>query len=274
MSSGFSPNIYGSLWFSSNTTFNGNFAIQGDGDAEYLPQTSMSGQLRITKPRYSTFKLVGNLNITGTSSFVPFNGIFDANDYNVNLSRVDLGFSSTFATLYMGNGTWTFTNPLYSCFGVQNNIRSTIYAEGSTVIVTGIPVIGNVTFCTGAKTFNNVIFNFRRINNYVEFLFGAFNCTFNNVTIMPECRIGFVGSTTQTANTWNVMRGARLYRASGATAYVLAKAGGGTVDMSYMNISNMTGSPVSTFNAVNSTDVTGNTNITFTKDDRDYQRFF
>jgi hypothetical protein len=174
----------------------------------------------------------------------------------------------------MGSGTWTFNNPLYACFDVQNNTRSNIYPETSTIMVTGSPSIGDVTFCSAAKTFNNLILNFSRTSGSVQFLFGAFNCTFNNVTIYPECRIGFVGSTTQTANNWNVMKGARLYRASGTTPYILAKAGGGTVNMSYMNISNMTGSPINTFNAVNSTNVTGNTNITFTKDDRDYQRFF
>jgi hypothetical protein len=268
------PFVYGSMWFGTvKLPFGANLSLCGDHNEEYLPPATHSGQLTIIKPRYATVKLVGNFTLIGTSSFAMFSGAFDANDYNVNISRSTIGISSTFSDLYMGNGTWTFNNPLYECFNVQNNARSNIYAEGSTVIVNGSPVIGNVTFCSGAKTFNNVILNFRRTNNFVEFLFGAFNCTFNSVTIHPECRIGFVGSTTQTANTWNVMRGARLYRASGTTPYVLAKTGVGTVDMSYMNISNMTGSPVAKWNAVNSTDVTGNTNITFTKDDRDYQRF-
>jgi len=271
-----SPYIFGSIWCGTLKGFFptvGEVRILGDNNSEFLPPPYAISQITIVKPRYVTVTLMGNLTFVGSRGLFLYNGNFDANDFNIIGGPFTLGTSSTFAEIYMGNGTWYLRNSGYNIWDVQPNSRSTIYCEGSTIYIDG-NVNSNTVFQGGGKVYNNLVINIRNANPYYTFSIGAHSNIFNSITIMPESRIGIVGSTTQTATNWNVMKGARLYRFSGTTPYILAKAGGGTVDMSYMNIAYMTGSPVSTFNAVNSTNVTGNTNIAFTKDDRDYQRFF
>jgi hypothetical protein len=169
----------------------------------------------------------------------------------------------------MGNGSMTVELGMVTT--AMNFNSTTITPEGSTLIIQG-RITNTVAFSNLARTWNRVKFGFTT-SSAGSFTFGALSNTFAELEIMPQCRVGFNGSTTQTATIFKGMKGIRLFRASGTTPFVLAKAGGGTVDMSYANISNMTGSPINTFNAVNSVNAGGNTNISFIKDDRDYNRF-
>ena len=196
----------------------------------------------------------------GLSSAVLFYyGTFDANDFNVTVNNLNIytGF-----TLVMGNGIWELNGPITSyCW--EASTTSNITPEGSTIKITkGNPQV----FRGGSKTYNNI--QLASTSSFATYWFSGSN-TFNSFidTDTNSHYITFSSGTTTTVTNFNVVgTPTNFITISGHTTstYTLTKAGSGTIECDYLDISYSSVGPSNTWYAgLNSIDSGNNSGWLF-----------
>jgi len=140
----------------------------------------------------------------------------------------------------------------------------TLYAETSTIKLTSV-LTTNRTFDGGGLTYNN--FWNATTGSFAVVISGS--NTFNDFRIDGGRQVNFTNSTTQTMASLTVPSTpgnvVTLRNSSGTTHATLAKSGGGTISVDYMDVNYLTGSPDTTwYMGTHSTDGGSNTNIYFT----------
>ncbi len=234
--------IYGSLTLASGMTWTGGFIESFRGRSNYTLTTNGLAlyRLEISAPS-GKLSLVGDYTYGITSYILVNNGEFDAVTYNVSGGNVQT-MSGT--TLTMGTGTWTISR-----ITIANtwNIAGTVAAGTSTLIITRSDASAG-TFAGGSQTYNNV--RIEGSGNYALTISG--NNTFNTFTVdrsSANKTLTLTASSNQTmADLVCTKSDARwlTINSTGGTAY-LTKSGGGTLGFTYLDLSNNTGNPDSTW---------------------------
>jgi hypothetical protein len=199
-----------------------------------------------------TLFLFGDLRI---SKFTSFSSNFNANGYNVTANT----FSGTGGTtLTLGSGTFTLTGT----GNVWNYGGATVVPGTSTIKITDKSASAK-TFIGGSKTYNNI---WNDTTGSGGLSIDDNNNTFNNFKISPGCIQIFANSTTHTINsltadgTGNPIT---IQTQTPGTPTTLTKSGGGSIYMDYYSIKDIAATPANTWNARNSTNVSGNSGINF-----------
>jgi len=163
----------------------------------------------------------------------------------------------------MGNGSWTITgNATVTVWNISNTATLTFTKGNSTINITDIASNAK-TFGGGGLTYNNLTISGGG-SGAVTF---TGNNTFNNFTIGAPKTVTFTAGTTQTINGTFTATGSAgnvitLNSSSGGSAATISHAGSfSTIWNSIQDITSTGGS----WNAAYSTDVSGNTGITFTR---------
>jgi len=189
-------------------------------------------------------------------------GEFDANDVAVTVGYFQ-STNSNIRTLRMGTGLWTLTANASNPWNTNTTTNLTFFPETSTIKLTGTGQ--NMSFYGGGKTYNN--FWNATTGAYTVTIQGS--NTFNDFRSDGSRQINFTNSTTTTMTSLTVpetVGNVVTFRNSSSTTHAtLAKAGGGVIDVDYMDVNYITGSPASTwYMGANSTDGGSNTTVYFT----------
>jgi hypothetical protein len=219
-----------------------------------------------------TVRLVDSLTLT--QNLLIYVGQFDArtNNANVTISTLSEGFTGVARGFSMGDGTtWTFTGS-GTIFDLSGSGTVTITPGTSTIKVTNTSATNKTflggTSATGAgRTFGNIWFTgtgtgkliVQSSNTFLDFKVD----TAPKTVEFTAGRTTTVTTATMTGSAGNLIT---LQSGTAASAFTLTKAGGGTVcTLDYLSVKDSTASPASTwFAGANSTDVSGNTNWSFT----------
>jgi len=206
----------------------------------------------------------GNLtlggNVTAGASFILTSGTFDANDYNLTGSTFSSSNTNT-RSVYLGSGTATFTGTA-NAWNVATSTNFTFDAETSTIILNNVSS-SNKTFAGGGLTYNNVQFTGAGTGTFT--ITGA--NTFNTLTIdtAPKSVI-FTKDITQTMTNFVANGlGANLitmYSNTAGSKWTISVASG-TIECTKVSLKDSTATGGATFNAINSTDVSGNSGWNF-----------
>ena len=253
---------YGSYVLGSNITPSGNYTLKlfGRGSSVLNPYEKTLYQITFYS-NGGTYTLQSNLTLTG--GIDNYGAVtFDVNDYNVNMGGL-LNFSRGYAaTVYLGNGTLTSTRSADAGSTFSFASQTTVYAEGSTLVLASTGTGGaTVLFQGGGKTFNNVQFSGTHDGYYnIE---GA--NTFNNLKIDAGRKVRFTAGTTTTISSLTAVGTAAspitISSVTGATHTISAASG--RIDATYANISYSIATGGATFKAHASTDGGNNTGWTF-----------
>lgn len=261
--------ISGALSPSSNINLTGSVSIN---DVEFQNAASASITSGGATIGILSFNSTGAITLGDdlivTAAMNGLNKNFDAQNHNVTVPGVSFG-GGAIMTLTMGSGTWTLTgdNPWPG-----PGVSVTIVPGTSTIKLTGNSA-ANKQFVGGGKTYNN-FWNATRGSGTVT-ITGA--NTFNNFRIDAGRTQIFPISTTNTIasltadGTGNQIS---IQSSSAGSAATLAKSGGGSIYVDYCAIEDIVGSPAATWNARNSTNVSGNSGITFIPGNYNFLQFF
>jgi len=200
---------------------------------------------------------------SSTSSLNVWGGTFDANDFNITATLFNSATFTNTRTINMGSGTWTLTGTNVNAWNISVT-NLTLNEETSTIKLTG----GSTTpigFVGAGETYYNLwIATTTTGENQI-----SGNNTFTQLRIDAGRDVEFAnGSTTTIASAagvvWNGTSGNNisLHSATGGTAWTISVASG-TVTGDYLTLQDSTATGGATFNATNSTDVSGNTGWNF-----------
>ncbi len=206
-----------------------------------------------------TFTLQDSL--TGDSSLVLFlvNGTFDANNFAVTVGRFDSSNSNT-RTLTMGSGLWTIIGGLGTEWNIATTTNLTFNKDTANIILNN-GSSNTKDFSGGGLTYNDIKFSGSGTGSFDIVGSNTF-ATFEVDT--PPHTVRFTAGTTTTATTWTI--GGSSYAALmtlqsvTASAHTLEKAGGGSVDLSFIKVTNSTVDASPVWTATNGLDGGGNTN--------------
>lgn len=196
----------------------------------------------------------GDLECTGLSIT---GGTFNTNNYEI-VCNSGLSFSGATTTVNLGSS-------IVYASSVSASSNATLNAGTSEIIVSPLSFASSYTFFGGGKTYNKVTF---ADGLYSGPVFVYDSSTFAEIksTKTNPYTLSFQAGTTNTSTTWglngsfnNVLT---IRSQTSGSQYTLAKSGGGTVNLSYIDIKDCVGSPVSTWTATNSTNSGNNTNWT------------
>lgn len=199
--------------------------------------------------------LQDNLTVTGAVTSTSLNGSIDAN--NKNLTAASVSSTSGSPTFTMGSGTWQLTGT----GSVWDSGSATITPNTSTIKLTDNSSSAK-TFVGRGDTYNN-FWNATQGTGTVT-ITGA--NTFNNVKVDAGRTQIFPSGNTNTVTSFTAdgTGGTVTIKSDSlGTAATLAKSGGGSIYLDYCSIRDITATPSSTWNARNSTNVSGNTGINF-----------
>ncbi len=190
-------------------------------------------------------------------------GTFDANDFNVTATFFSSNNSDT-RILNMGNGTWTLTNT-GSIWTTAVITGFTLNPEGSTIVVNNATATSK-TFAGGGLTYNNLT-----VSGDNVIISGA--NTFNTLAVNTaglanglKLTVSIIQTITSLTTNGSVGNLAKLVSTTGGTQATIKKAASGVIVTDYMSIQDIALSTVNSPNwyaGANSTNVSGNTNITF-----------
>jgi len=177
-------------------------------------------------------------------------GIFDSNNFNITARTFSGG-----ATVHMGSGIWELTGT-----GTVWGATGTIFCNTSTIKLSDTTTTSK-TFAGNSRTFNNLLISGAGIATYTFTGSNIFNDFQSNKTVAHT--LLFTAGTTTTVNTFTVNGSdGNMVTIGSVTAaqHTLAKAGGGSINSDYLNVSYSIGSPAATWNATpNSIDGGNNT---------------
>lgn len=194
-------------------------------------------------------------------------------DFSVNNNSVTLsanpgynGSGTGVRTLNMGSGTWTLSNATAGStpwsMGTTTNL--TLNPGTSTIVYSGAPTTGTLSFSGSSLTYNNFTVNSNSSRGGI--IFSGSN-TFNVVTITSPNSVFLTSGTTQTATTLNAVGSLssliEFSSSSVATTAAISKASG-TMTLQYVGLRAVTFSGGATFAATSSYDFGLNSGITIT----------
>lgn len=244
------------LWLTlrENTAFS-NFSLS------IIPGNIVFTNITNTVPT-NTLTLLGDLFCEGQLSPQGGGISVDVNGHNLTVSN--LGSFSAFNNIYLRGGTLVLTGSGTVMSSNVNNLSSV--GGGGTIKLTNtssdIKTIG-VALNTGSTTQLNLVLETGSGSGAVN-LTGANKL--NNLFLRYGSSLVLPASTnTQVASMTADGTGGMINISSSTpgTAATLTKTGGGTVDVNYCNIKDITASPADTFTARNSKNLGNNTNWTF-----------
>jgi len=203
-----------------------------------------------------------NMSFDGDGSWTLLSDLIVANNFSIDKGNLNTGgYNISCANFYCYAASYAKSLVLNASvitisgdvrFGVAN---TTISAGTSTIKITG----NSKTFIGDGQTFNNVEFQ-----GTPTTITGS--NTFNDLKISAGKTVNFTAGTTQTVAdmSGNGISGSliTLQSTSAGTPYTISKASG-TLEVEYYSIKDCTASGGATFNAVNSTNVSGNTGWSF-----------
>jgi hypothetical protein len=247
-----SLNVYGNISLISSTTV---LILSSQGVCTLTANGATIGTLGAAG---GTMTLASDVSATNGIQLLDNSANFNANNFNVTASTFTNGSPSVIIT--MGSGTWTLTG------------TGTVWSPGAGTIVAGTSTIKLTNNSSSLKTFSGTSGSANTYNNFWNATLGSGVCnitsnsTFNNIKISAGAIQSFAAGTTQTLTTLTADgTGSAITIKSDTSGSIatLAKSGGGTVNVEYCNIKDITASPASTFRARNSVDQGNNTNWTF-----------
>lgn len=245
----------------------GTVSATGTGIQFYNPSGVTLNTNGVTVPllkNYGTLTLGSNVTITGRLE--NWSGTFNANGYNVTCAYLDFANGGASTVINMGSGLWTVTS---HNSGTCLTIGGSCSINGST---------STIKFTDNSATNKKIAFNYvatRTFGNIWIATLGTGTFTFDNAFTCTDLKIDggrtviFTNSTTTTMTTFSPQGSAgnlvTLRNSSSTTKATIAKAGGGKIDVNYMDINYIIGSPSNTwYVGSNSVDGGSNTNIYFT----------
>lgn len=187
------------------------------------------------------------------SGALTLNASFNANNFN--FTGASVAYVAGAVTITMGSGTWTLTGAGTIIWDAGS---ATITPGTSTIKATGT---GTNVFTGASKTYYN-LWDAQASGTLT--ITGSNN--FNNITQSISTTLKLTASTTTTVASYTADgTGGTITLSSDtpASSAALAKSGGGTVYLDRCSIQDIAASPASTWNARSSTNVSGNSGITF-----------
>lgn len=185
-------------------------------------------------------------------------GTFNANNHNVTCIYFNSYIAGT-RTLLMGSGLWTITGTNIFLWRIESTAGLTTDSGTSTIKFTGA-LTGDCLFYGASQQYYNLWIN---TTNSQNITFTGSNI-FNDIRAEPGAVIRFTAGTTTTTTTANLngtLASPIIIKSNTTGVHNLAKAGGGTISGSYLNISSSNATPLSTWYAgttsVNSGNNTG-----------------
>jgi hypothetical protein len=182
---------------------------------------------------------------TSSSSITLTNGSFNASTYDVTCTTFSSSNSNA-RTLSLGSGTWTLSGT-----GVPWNTNTNTnltFNKGTANIVLSDTSTSTRQFSGGGLTYNKLTIGGTTGTSTLIFTGSS---TFSELasTKTVAHTIQFTGGTTTTVTTWSITGTSGnvvTLNSSTATAYTLAKAGGGYLTgIDYLDVSGAIGSPIS-----------------------------
>jgi len=209
-----------------------------------------------------TYTTQDALSVTNATTHT--SGTFDANDFSVTTGTFASSNSNT-RTINMGNGTWTLNNT-GTAWNTSTVTGLTLNPEGSTIVVANVTASAK-TFAGGGRTFNNLTVSGDNVTISGANTFATL--AVNTAGLTNGLRLTSAVTQTVSNITTNGSAGnlAKLVASTGGSAATIIKSGGGTITTDYMSIQDITLSTTNSpvwYAGANSTNVSGNTNITFT----------
>jgi hypothetical protein len=214
----------------------------------------------------SQWTLSSNLNLSNHLLFYD-RGIFNANTSSVTAAGFKVETLAT-STISLGSGTWTITGLDSLDIGSVWNMLSTTgltFNKNTANIVLSSTGTGIRTFKGGGLSYNKLTIGGSTGTSTTKI---QDNNTFTEIdsTKTVAHTIEFAADSTTTVGDFNVngSSGSLVTLTSSSTSnFTLTKTGGGTVNVSYLDISNSTATPSSTWYAANSTDSGNNSGWIF-----------
>lgn len=244
----------------------GNITCNGPPSIASITTWSNTGTLTITGnasitivPTISNLTIaiagsVGTLsaNLTCTGVLTLTSGPFNANGYNVTVNTFNSNNSNT-RTLTMGSGTWTLTNTAAATiWDLTTTTNLTYTANTAPIVVSGASGTNAITFAGGGQTYGNLSFTNTAASGTITFTGANTFGTLSSSRTGNPYTIVFPNATT-TVSGWSINGSASnlvtLSRTGGSGTWTIAKSGGGTVTTNFVNISNSTATPSSTWYA-------------------------
>lgn len=206
----------------------------------------------------SDLNMAAGLGFGGTSD-----GGFDSNNYNITVSGVSFSASTT-RTITLGTSTLTLTGT-GTIFNIGTTAGLTYSGASATIIFTDTSA-SSKTFSTGTGA--AIHGNFIALPGGAgAIVFNSNNKTFNSINITGAKTVTFAASTVYTVASPNFSGSAgnivTLQSSSAGTPFTLSTPSG-YVRATYASIKDSTATGGAYFEAVNSTDVSGNTGWNFT----------
>lgn len=214
-----------------------------------------------------SYTAIGNINLSNAVTLNLNSGTFNASIYTITTGSFASSNSIT-RTLNMGSGLWVVTR---SSTGTAWNFTTTtgltFNKDSADIELRSSSNSITRTFIGGGKSYNKLIISGAAGTGQITTITGSNTFTEIASTKTLAHTINLTAGTTTTVTNWTAsgLSGNLLtLKSATAAAATLAKAGGGTVTIDYANISYITGSPINTWYATNSTDSGNNTNVYFT----------
>lgn len=269
------PYVAGDMTLTSATTVTGSLAAiylfncRGNtfGDIT-LTTNGVTLSLSALYPYYCRYLKLGSALTIDGILYPQAYGAIDTNNYNITCKVIGFATSAQGFTNKLGSSTITITTGqggASNLFLAADTSVGLLDAGTSTIILSDTTNVAVRSFVGGGQTYNNVVFGAGAgTGTYAITGSNTFNSLSTNKSVAYG--ITMTGGTTQTFNSFTAKgaSGALLTLAStNATPATLTKGAGTVGIIDYASVSYITGSPTSTWYAVNSTDSGNNTNITF-----------
>jgi hypothetical protein len=228
-----------SSYFSSG--YGDNLVLNGSGTQSFNPNgvtASFHGGLVFGST--GIINLLNDLNAYGLRNGITIEtGTFNTNNYNINADIITNGYTSSTSNCFinLGSSIITLSGDLQWPIWNMTLGESTINAGSSKISMNGT---GTYTqqFKGGENNYNDLEFNYNGII--------ADSNTFHKITIGADRYLSLTGGTTTTIQDSIVSNGYEdhlaLLLSTNTTNAIIAKSGGGTVEISYLSISYITGS--------------------------------
>lgn len=259
--------LYGSLDLTNVSTFTvgstGTWTFEGRGSFSLTSNAKSFVGANVTINMVGGTLTLNDAFATGSILTITQNSFDNSGNFNVTALTITSAGSNT-GTITMGNGTWSATGGTTQT--VWNmGASTTLVANSSTIALTSTST-SNKTFAGGGKTYNDVLITGGGTGDYIFTGANTFNRIYTDGGGTKD--ITLPGSTTTTIlSSQGLANGSNIitFTASSGSATV-AKSGGGTVEWSPVNLTNIIASTANTWYAgpaPPSVDGGGNTNWIF-----------
>ncbi len=264
---GFEWGFYGDVTFVSGMNItaasNTNFVFYGRGSHTFTTANKTINPMNVKAPG-GTLAISGDLTITGTNNLSLNNGTLDVNGGNVSIGGFNNAVSTT-RGLYMGSGTWTLTGS-GTCWNSATTTGLTFDAETSTIVINEATAAAKV-FAGGGLTYYDVTFQGAGSGTLTVTGANTFHYLKGNSSALAKTIILPASTTTTVADLLAIGSSGKLVTIQSSSAGVAATLScpSGLILCNWISLRDNTGTGGASFFAgANSTNVSGNTNWTFT----------